>query len=251
MVWYPLSRTPFFAHDFCTRQRSANDRRGGRSSARLHHPGFRWAAIPPIGLAWLAAGDPRKPPAPGSVGDCDRPAGSRAAAALAGHSPSAHRRRVQLPADGRHLRTLPPQQSHTRRMAALRDLSRELAAHVSLEVRGRARIGARLRRDRLPSTVDWGLLEHGADVRRHLLGTASLSASRLGAAGCAAGYRASRFLFLLDELVLGRIDGGPRRRARSWRRGSPVGAGRARAKARAPGWAVRPRASDAGHFATL
>src|SRR4051812_3963130 len=91
--------------------------------------------------------------------------GARASAALGGSAAAANRRRVQQSADGRYLRSLSIDESHTSLVAALRNLPREHVADLSFEISRGAGHGAGHRRDSVSSAVDRGLSKYGVAVR--------------------------------------------------------------------------------------
>src|SRR5262249_21530372 len=127
------------------------------------------------------------------------PSGARPSIAAVALSPTAHPRRVQLPAGGRHVRARPSGESAALDVGALREHAYPGAAGLCQHLPDRPGPGdgCRTARDRPP--LGRGVAQCRANGRGPLLDAPRLGPARLGAAGEPAGSTALRALQLLDE----------------------------------------------------
>ncbi len=140
-----------------------------------------------------------------------------ALAAIAG-AHSGDSRRIQLPADGRHVCPWAPRQSNSPDVDELRNFSRELVSDLFLDVPA----GAGIRdgyRATFGESVDWCAAERRCHVRGDPLDVASVDACAVGVIGrrvCCPEFGNCQ---LLDEQLLGR------RRCGNWWSACPWGTG--------------------------
>ena len=138
-----------------------------------------------------------------------------------GSAAAARRRRVELPARGRHLRAQPADQSAASDGRVLRRRPRPAAADLRVEVPAGAGTHARDRTGGVRSPGDRAVARGGAAGRRGRLDAAGVGAPAVGRVRRTAGRASSRRRQLLERELLGRLGGGDRRRPGSRRR-APV-----------------------------